>query len=250
MQTIQDVKAHPLFPLFGARFDNHDAAYALGIPNFTDFRKMLERDNLLSFPRRDENPARPRYRLGHIYEFAMLDALARMTTKKTAAAVFRYFIEPHHHEVRLGNNAWQKISPDLKKIIQSNNSFESWDSDGDKTNPDPNGLHLFVDHPWFAFGKLLDRSEEAMSKPYSLAIAPDVGADHYQDRVEFSVVALTADATMNTILNELNSVRQNYLGVWADFQSAHILNVVGLFARIEKKLLLRVQGRELMGSDG
>jgi hypothetical protein len=246
MITIEHWQAHPLYRLATASYDNHDAAFALDIPGFTDWRKGWERGALLALPRHDENPVRPRYRLGHIYEFALLHELERMMSKRHAASVvkrrFRIMAS------RSGDAAERRAELDdgLRNIVDNNETLGKIEAPPPEVAEAWQDFGYLVDWPLLGFSPdFLDRSPERIAAPIFWVVDRDSDADEHP----VPVTKVTGDTSLSGALAALERHGSPYGSRMTKRFAARVVNVTSLLAEIDSRLKVRLDGRRLKGDD-
>lgn len=224
-----------------AKFDNADVAFALGHHNFPDFRKNLERAGLVCLPRIDENPARPKFRIAHIYEYALSIAVAQhMTRESTGVAVRNLF------DFMRGRacDRLNKLDNTTRRAIIYDGMQDLYLAESAVKAPVENGW--FVDYPWLAFEPaLLDRSPERMAKPV-LWVAPPPEHLFGLDPVLVDGPALD----VVTIMANMTKVRR---GICLDpdavesIETVNVFNMTALLSEVDRRLDIRLAGRRLRG---
>lgn len=247
--------------IYQASYDNADAAFALNIHDFPNFRKNLEKVGAVCLPRIDENPLRPRFRIGHIYEYAILSELTSYLSKETASNLVSWFF-----------NAMKGKAPPISAAEFSAISNDGRDDDySSKSSVGDVKNRLFVDYPWLVFSPdFTDRSEERQQNPL-LWIFPPQG----------SHVSLAKLSTIGSEVNIIDIIRKfnleiqswyrNLVGSGRGFSirdgeafrtsltfdapdllptpisSVSIINITSLLQRIDQRLEIRLHTRQLRG---
>lgn len=251
MITMKDWEGHPLWPLSTKSFDNHDAAFALEIPSFTDWRKSWERAQLSTLPRYDANPVRPTYRLGHIYEYALLKEIAKTRPKHVAAYVVREQFRAMSNRAKGLIGRFGGLERDLQEVVSSN-----------KTQNELDGAEAASYHKWDAFGylvdfpllgfdpEILDRSSERNAKPIFWLIPPDIDEDS-EGFTHGRSLTLTGEYSLADALKLLSEFRRQFDGSpeLPTFLSAQAINVTEILSNIDRKLTIRLSGRRIKGGD-
>lgn len=241
--SFDDIEQHPLHDLMAARYDNADAAFALNIPNFTDFRKAGERkskggEGYFYLPRDEENPVRPTYRLANIYEYALHKEISRSKSKEVAGLVNHSMFKEMRHRAgdRLDN-----YDDEVRVAVYHNYSFHDDPEDSRHT------LGLLVDYPWVGFDPaVLDRSDERLKNPLFWVIAPDITAD--EERIECKLKTCDGTVALVEALNSLNALWSGaYYKAGDNFHSAITVNVTSVLKSVDDRLRVRLRGRRLKG---
>ena len=158
--------------LYRAEFDNHDCAYALGIPSFGDWRKNREKTKPFIVPRIDQSPVRPRFRLANVYEYALHDALSYNYTTVQSHSIVWGFFSSFRDTICFRLNNLERKKQDI--VLAAGPADDSEDVTDPRRVRDPIGYHIFAEFPELAFGpEVLDRSAEREEKPLLFIIRPD-----------------------------------------------------------------------------
>jgi hypothetical protein len=237
--------------IYQASFDNADVAFAVDLHDFPNFRKNLEKVRAVCLPRIDENPVRPRFRIGHIYEYAILKELTTYLSKEAAGQIVAEFF---NEMKRRGRHL-----PRAEVVAIENASREAEYARNSSTGDI--GNRLFVENPWLAFSTdFLDRSEERKQNPLLWIFPPQA---HY---AQFSVLATTESQVSVTGITEkfskkLHGIYTNLASsgrfidgneVSVSFSTINLnsistLNVTNLLLEVDRRLELRLHTRQLRG---
>ncbi|MFK8250671.1 hypothetical protein [Ancylobacter terrae] len=251
MLDLQALKNHPLAPLFRARFDNNDVAFALDLPTFPEWRKNWERgQTAFHLPRNDANPIRPKYCYAHVIEYALSLAFSKITTKAVASHITWRVLSFNRDTA---DDRFNKYDAATKGIIVSNNSFQDMGKSLDLEIYERSKYWPLVDFPAVGFDPLyLDRSPERLANPLIWVLAPDI-----TEASDFSLsshaIWLTECLPVDGVLQKLSARRwhgsTDYDGPGPRYHSAHIVNVTRLLWETEARLRTRLEGKGIRGED-
>jgi hypothetical protein len=249
MRTVRDYENHPLFGLASARYNNADVAFALDLPNFTDWRKSEERAGFLNLPRRDDNPARPAYRLGHVYEFALKQELNRHMSRESAFVVLRAALSRvAARAMTFSGGRIENLDEEMRDLIKGDDFAREAGTATALEN-----YALLVSYPLIGFDpEMLDRSPERFANPVMWVIAPDAGATNgtiYRivGDDDGTVEKITGSASFIAGLDALTTMSRNVQDLPGNYRSCVALNVTGLLSDIDTKLTKRLNARRLKG---
>lgn len=226
--------------LLTAEFDNHDAAYALEIPSFGDFRKNLERGNTACLPRFDETYNRPRFRLAHIYEYALLHVLLKNYSKDQAhRLVWSWF-------AMMNSESRDRSADAANSVQQIDGKFRGYAGRAGQANLD---LLLFVYNPEIAFGPwVLDRSGQQEPCYLICRQLPLMweSIDQNQDIVHtpcyFNVVMASGHQSISGALDALKGrFLKNHNGPFTDdYFGFTAINLSKLLGTVDERLAARL----------
>ncbi|MEO5375484.1 MAG: hypothetical protein H7840_14635 [Alphaproteobacteria bacterium] len=233
--------------IYKASFDNSDVSFALGIHDFPVFRKNLERVLLshclsLYVPRVDENPARPRFRLAHIYEFAIINELSKVLTRERAVGVVRHFFNIMDGEAML---RFLTMDEETKKEIESD---DMWKRCTDDEVNQVNGGHRRIAYfPWLTFyPAILDRSKERQNAPTFLVIPSDPG--EYRSTQDMWELVEGPSIDINELCEAFTArIRDKDPDpdLIAPIRSVVAVNVTALLSAVDRRLHKRLRARAL-----
>lgn len=226
-----------------ASYDNADVAFALGLHNFPEFRKNLERIGAVNVPRIDDNPARPKFRLGHIYDYALISEFMKSMSKEQAGTVVRIFFRGmHSRAVRRFNDLPEE---DREAIYHDGKQAEYADASGVKA---PAEYGWFADYPWLAFDQeILDRSEDRMAKPVLWVVPGD-------NNLSRSATGAFIGPNLN-IQETCERLTETARGFYVDpdvvdpVRSLVVVNVTDLLSEVDRRLGIRLRAKKLRGGE-
>lgn len=227
--------------LLNARYDNADMAFALGVTNFPEWRKNTERNTLMALPRIDENQARPTFRIGHIYEYALRLELGKHMNRDGASA----FVVALFEEMR-GNacRRFNKLDSETNTAIAFDGLLERYMEESSVKAPADN--YWFVEYPALAFDPLfLDRSPERLAAPLLWVLPPAEAGRHAGCPM---VIGPTVDTVemAKRMTDALRSVQIDPNAV-EPVRSVTVLDLTTLLNEIDRRLSIRLHSRRLRG---
>lgn len=232
---------HDVPDILKASYDNADVAFALGHHNFPDFRKNLERHGLVTLPRIDENPARPKFRIGHVYEYALNMAVnLHMSREGAAAAVRNLFSYMSGCAVHRLN----ALDDETRNAIMFDGMWNRYVEESSiKTQAE---YGQFVDYPWLFFNpEVLDRTDERKTKPLIWVLPPGHQMVSREamlvDGPEVNIVSARQHFTerLRKINIDPNAVEP--------IRSINTIDVTDLLSEVDRRLNIRLHARRLRG---
>lgn len=248
IRTYEDVENHPHFPLFSASFDNNDMAYALDLPAFADWRKTGERADHFVLPRSDQNPVRPKFGLAHVYEYALFKELTKsMPNKSASVVILNEFSTMRQKAMAHFDGRFGRLNEDLLDLLNGSGVFEKLPEGASWRDELRASFRVMVDFPWLGFDpEIFDRSPERIANPLMWIIAPDLNSE--DQKALYKVIRTTGETSLVSALEiitaKVKRVYSDPLDI-PDYRSTIILNVTGLLADVERKLLIRLRGKRL-----
>lgn len=226
-----------------ASYDNADVAFALDLHNFPEFRKNLERIGATNIPRIDENPARPKFRLGHVYDYALALEFSKSMSKEQAGTVVGIFLSLMQGRA-VGR--FNDLSAEDREAIHYDGKRHEYVENNSVKAPIDHGW--FADYPWLAFDpEILDRSEERAAKPILWVVPGDTGLAR-----SANVSLIGPDVNVPAVCDGLTEMARKHYSS-ADMippvQSLVVVNVTALLSEVDRRLGMRLRARQLRGAE-
>ena len=229
--------------LLNAHFDNSDVAFALGQTSFPDWRKNLERQVLMALPRIDEIPTRPKFRIGHVYEYGLFLQLMKFMSRDSASqVVVRLFRN-------MGKGACDRLNhldDETRHAILYDGLTSRYLEESSVKAPADN--YLFVEYPGIAFDpQFLDRSPERLAAPL-LWFVPSAFDTVTAGIPTMDGPTIDVVAVMKRMTEELWRINLDP-SVVEPINSVTVVNITATLVEIDRRLTIRLHSRKLRGED-